>query len=92
MPSSFRTSDKNRVQMALDAALPSPYEAIVTLEDGRRTIKAIVPDPDNDTLTVTQASWAFEAGLSTQMQPSESDLNYTVARMAVHCGNYTPPE
>lgn len=86
----FRQADIRRVQMALDTAIPQPYEAVLTLEDSKRSLMIRIADPDNAAQTIAQASFPFQEGRSwrARMQPSEDDLTETVQRLTAICAQH----
>lgn len=89
----FRASDVRRVQMALDTALPPPYEGTITLDDTRRTLKIVILDPDNEALTVAQTAFAFQDGKfwKGKLQPPQDELDSMATRLAQICAAYVPP-
>lgn len=84
----FRPSDVRRVQAAFDAAIPAPYEAEVTLADGRMTMNAIVMDPDDPALPVVRTSWPYEAGKRLVKQPSDAELAVISTEFIAACTAY----
>lgn len=85
----FRPSDVRRVQAAFDAGLPAPYEATVTVEDSRITMRVSIMDPDDDTLPVAQAVWTYDAAFKYRKQPTDAELADIVTSMTQACNEYT---
>jgi hypothetical protein len=85
----FRSSDQRRVQSALDDALPAPYEAQVTIENGRLMLKACVMDPDNAAMPVVQAFWTYSPGYRTKKQPEDAEILEIAAGFVTACDAYT---
>lgn len=94
----FRTSDERRVRMKFDVAIPAPFEAIVEITDGRKTIVVRIEDPDHAALCVASCSFPFQEGKAFKniMQPTDEDIAATIERMVKHCTDYVyvppPPE
>jgi hypothetical protein len=89
----FRQSDVRRVTHAIDTALPPPYEASVTVEDSRKTLRVIILDPDHEHLTVAQTAFHFQEGKAWRalMQPPQEELDSMATRLAQLCMAYVPP-
>lgn len=86
----FRPSDERRVQAAFDAGLDAPYEAELLLEDGRRTMRVRVMDPDNQEIPVAQAIWWHDpAAPKTRRQPDDGEVARLVTEFNGICAAYT---
>lgn len=86
----FRPSDVRRVQAACDAGLPAPFEAAVTLSSDRLALSIAITDPDDASLPVAQASWAYDPMLKYRdKQPSDAEVSDIVASLAQACSDYS---
>lgn len=84
----FRPSDHRRVQAELDALLPAPYEAEVTLADERQAMNVLIRDPDEPGLTVAACTWRFDPARKNEKQPSPEELAAVVQNLAIICEAY----
>lgn len=84
----FRPSDERRVQAVLDATLPAPFEATLTLTDQRRTMTVTILDPDDAALTVASAVWWFDDRVKGRAQPSPAELTSIADSFALICNDY----
>lgn len=85
----FMPSDQRRVRAAFDGALPQPYEADITMGEGRKSIRVSVLDPDDETLFVAQATWLFEEPRpANRKQPSDEELAEIVKAFITICNDH----
>lgn len=84
----FRPSDARRVQAAFDTDLLPPYEAELTIEDDRKTLRVVVKDPDDPALTVAQAVWWHDPKAVHTKQPADGELGVIVHAIMVACSEY----
>lgn len=85
----FRPSDQRRVQAAFDAGLPAPYEAEITLAQGRKVMRCEVRDPENDQLVVVQAEWWYdERAPRTVQQPAKDEIAAVTYAFIQLCEQY----
>lgn len=85
----FRPSDERRVQAAFDTDLLPPYEAAITMEDNRKSMRVVVADPDDQKLTVAQAIWWFDdRAPRSAKQPADDEIGTIVAAFMVACSEY----
>lgn len=70
----FKNSDRNRVATAMEALLPHPYEATVTIEDDRQTLRVLINCPDTD-LPVGGATWNYDERAPIEwLQPQSGEI------------------
>lgn len=85
----FRPSDVRRVQKVLDDTIEAPYEAEIQLEDGRKTMRLVIMDPDDETLPVAQAVWWFDPdALKGRKQPEDAEILVIARQMNGVCADY----
>ena len=84
----FRPSDQRRVQAELDAMLPAPYEAVVTLADERRKMYVTIADPDDPDINVAACLWVFDPSRKLEKQPSDEELKAVVGNLTIICEAY----
>ena len=84
----FRPSDERRIQAILDALIPPPYEAELSLEDERKTLRVVIADPDDAGLIVAQAVWTYDEKAIEQRQPRDGDLEATLHSLQAACAGY----
>lgn len=85
----FRPSDERRVQKAFDETLTPPYEAEIQLEDGRKTMRVVIMDPDDPSLPVAQAVWWFDdSALKGRKQPADEEISLIAGQMNGVCADY----
>lgn len=85
----YLPSEQRRVQAAFDKALPPPYEAEITMEELRKSMRVAVADPDDATKTVVQAVWWYEERWPRGTpQPAQEELNQIVAAFVKVCNDH----
>lgn len=87
----FRPSDERRVQAHFDSILPAPYEAEISMSADRTQMTVRVMDPDDATLPVVQAIWAYETlpSMRGQKQPLDAELDTVGEGFIAACNAYT---
>ena len=93
MAKAFRAGDGRRVQQIFDAALPQPYEAIVTISPDGSQMLVTMADPDDAALPVAQCLFEFEPikpgkTVVPIVQPDPAEANRIAAHWVEVCAVY----